>query len=91
MQHEASQLPNFQVFAAQHLKQVCEHLSQNHAYPTVINPQHINSLHSHYKFDLADVKGQLRPRRALELRQQVVILYCLKVHQGQGKRYWLHV
>ena len=62
---EASQLPNFEVFAAQHLKDVCDHLNQ-----TVILPQYVSKNHfdlSNCKFDLADVKGQLRPRRALEI------------------------
>jgi magnesium chelatase family protein len=62
---EACQLPDFKVFAATHLKAVCDHLaqaeslSQFQAEPPPENP--------FYKFDLADVKGQLRPRRALEI------------------------
>ncbi|WP_284879496.1 YifB family Mg chelatase-like AAA ATPase [Acinetobacter variabilis] len=62
---EASQLPDFQVFAANHLQEVCAHLAQAETLP----PFKTSPLdqHSFYKFDLADVKGQLRPRRALEI------------------------
>ena len=62
---EASQLPNFEVFAATHLKDVCDHLTQ--IAPLLqfnaVKPASFSS----YQFDLADVKGQLRPRRALEI------------------------
>ena len=62
---EASQLPNFEVFAATHLKDVCDHLNQ--ITPLLqfnaVKPASFSS----YQFDLADVKGQLRPRRALEI------------------------
>ena len=62
---EASQLPDFQVFAAKHLKDVCDHLNQIAPLPQfdAVGP----AASSSYKFDLADVKGQLRPRRALEI------------------------
>ena len=80
---EASQLPNFQVFAAQHLKQVCEHLSQNHLIqqfqPTALKAS------QHYKFDLADVKGQLRPRRALEIAAAGGHSLLFKGPPGTGK------
>ncbi|MCO8061025.1 YifB family Mg chelatase-like AAA ATPase [Acinetobacter lwoffii] len=62
---EACQLPDFKVFAANHLKEVCEHLSQTQRLPHV-EASSPNTDHF-YKFDLADVKGQLRPRRALEI------------------------
>ncbi|MDR6628977.1 magnesium chelatase family protein [Acinetobacter lwoffii] len=62
---EACQLPDFKVFAANHLKEVCEHLSQTQRLPHV-EASSLNTDHF-YKFDLADVKGQLRPRRALEI------------------------
>ncbi|MCO8071158.1 YifB family Mg chelatase-like AAA ATPase [Acinetobacter lwoffii] len=62
---EACQLPDFKVFAANHLKEVCEHLSQTKPLQQIesgtLATDHF------YKFDLADVKGQLRPRRALEI------------------------
>src|SRR5690606_37928119 len=61
---EACQLPDFKVFAALHLKEVCEPLSQAPRLPQAdarpLANDHLN------KFDLADVKAQLRPRRALE-------------------------
>lgn len=62
---EASQLPNFEVFICTTFKDVCDHLNQ-----TVILPQYVSKNHFdliNCKFDLADVKGQLRPRRALEI------------------------
>ena len=62
---EASQLPNFEVFAAQHLKDVCNHLNQTAVLPQYASKNHFDL--SNCKFDLADVKGQLRPRRALEI------------------------
>lgn len=62
---EAAQLPDFQVFAASHLKQVCEHFLSSQKIEVAISQKSIHS--QQYKFDLADVKGQLRPRRALEI------------------------
>lgn len=62
---EAAQLTDFQVFPAQHLKEVCAHLTQT----TSINAHATKSSSATpaYNFDLSDVKGQLRPRRALEI------------------------
>lgn len=62
---EASQPPDFKVFAAQHLKEVCDHLSKTAPLPQYAGDG--RAAISSYKFDLADVKGQLRPRRALEI------------------------
>ena len=62
---EAAQLPHFEVYAAKHLKQVCEHLCQNQ--PLLPVKVEAGSHLQAYKFDLADVKGQLRPRRGLEI------------------------
>ena len=62
---EACQLPDIQVFAAHHLKDVCEHLAQTQLLPPFTTLP--SAQHAAYKFDLADVKGQLRPRRALEI------------------------
>lgn len=62
---EACQLPDFSVFGAQHLKEVCDHLNQVSPLMKTILDSH--SLEQRYKFDLADVKGQVRPRRALEI------------------------
>lgn len=62
---EAAQLPKIKVYAATHLKQVCAHfLKQQLIAP--MSTQYIQAKH-HYSLDLADVKGQLRPRRALEI------------------------
>lgn len=79
----ACQLPNFQVFAAQHLKQVCEHLSQQQ----IIQPYTAAEVTAtkHYKFDLADVKGQLRPRRALEIAAAGGHSLLFKGPPGTGK------
>ncbi|WP_314296112.1 YifB family Mg chelatase-like AAA ATPase [Acinetobacter schindleri] len=62
---EACQLPDFRVFAAAHLKEVCDHL--NKLAPLVQMQARPQVNHSDSRFDLADVKGQLRPRRALEI------------------------
>lgn len=80
---EASQLPNFKVFAAQHLRDVCAHLSHH----TPIAPYHANDLNpsEQYKFDLADVKGQLRPRRALEIAAAGGHSLLFKGPPGTGK------
>ena len=55
-----------------------------HAQPSV----HSNKMP--YKFDLADVKGQLRPRRALEIAAAGDTPCSLKDHQAQVKLYWPH-
>ncbi|MEG2357871.1 YifB family Mg chelatase-like AAA ATPase [Acinetobacter sp.] len=62
---EAAQLPDFAVFAARHLKEVCEHLRQTAPLAQYASPG--RSGIAGCRFDLADVKGQLRPRRALEI------------------------
>ncbi|OAL79834.1 magnesium chelatase [Acinetobacter sp. SFB] len=80
---QASQLPHFEVFAAKHLKDVCDHLS--HQQPI----QQYQASHSiapdQYKFDLADVKGQLRPRRALEIAAAGGHSLLFKGPPGSGK------
>ncbi|WP_445661159.1 YifB family Mg chelatase-like AAA ATPase [Acinetobacter sp. F16] len=80
---QASQLPNFEVFAAKHLKDVCDHLSHQHPI------QQYQASHSaapdQYKFDLADVKGQLRPRRALEIAAAGGHSLLFKGPPGTGK------
>ena len=62
---EAAQLPDFQVYGAQHLKQVCQHLLQQQ--PLLPVKRKLSKAAQDYKLDLADIKGQLRPRRALEI------------------------
>ena len=62
---EAAQLPHFKVFAADHLKEVCQHLDGSKILPSY---ELDSNLHQQaFKLDLEDVKGQLRPRRALEI------------------------
>ncbi len=80
---EAAQLPEFQVFAAQHLKQVCEHFLNLHKIE-VTATQKIQQNNA-YKFDLSDVKGQLRPRRALEISAAGGHSILFKGPPGTGK------
>ena len=62
---EAAQLPAIEIYPATHLKQVCEHFLKQQLIQVAqpIPAKHDNQ----YALDLADVKGQLRPRRALEI------------------------
>ena len=62
---EANQLEDFQVYPAKHLQDVCAHFSGSSQIKAA--PQRSISSVSQYQYDLADVKGQLRPRRALEI------------------------
>ena len=80
---EASQLPGFQVFAAHYLKDVCEHLSSQH--PLQQYQASATGPIDQYKFDLADVKGQLRPRRALEIAAAGGHSLLFKGPPGTGK------
>ncbi|WP_425918476.1 YifB family Mg chelatase-like AAA ATPase [Acinetobacter sp. TSRC1-2] len=80
---QASQLPNFEVFAAKHLKNVCEHLSNQQ--PIQQYQASPSAAPDHYKFDLADVKGQLRPRRALEIAAAGGHSLLFKGPPGTGK------
>ena len=80
---EASQLPNFEAFSADHLKQVCDHLSQTHPLTAFENKQNIQVNKS--KYDLSDVKGQLRPRRALEIAAAGGHSLLFKGPPGTGK------
>ena len=61
---EAARIPNVEVFAAQNLKQICAHLQQVELLPAV---QHEPTTQQLHVLDMADVKGQHRARRALEI------------------------
>lgn len=80
---EAAQLPEFNVFAAQHLKQVCDHFLNTQK--IAASPTQKSLLGNQYKFDLADVKGQLRPRRALEIAAAGGHSLLFKGPLGTGK------
>ncbi|QIO10095.1 YifB family Mg chelatase-like AAA ATPase [Acinetobacter lanii] len=80
---EAAQLPDFKVYAAESLKQVCEHFLKTHQINATPSTQPQNT--NHAKFDLADVKGQLRPRRALEIAAAGGHSILFKGPPGTGK------
>ncbi len=80
---EANQLPEFEVYAAKHLQEVCAHFLGNPQIQAA--PQRINTTSSTYQFDLADVKGQLRPRRALEIAAAGGHSLLFKGPPGTGK------
>ncbi|MHA3055470.1 ATP-dependent protease [Acinetobacter sp. ANC 4633] len=63
--NEAAQLQQLDVYAASSLEQVCQHfLGQQ---PIQVTHPSQNIAASQQLLDLADIKGQLRPRRALEI------------------------
>ncbi|MEN8418426.1 YifB family Mg chelatase-like AAA ATPase [Acinetobacter radioresistens] len=80
---EAAQLPDFQVYGAQHLKQVCQHLLQQQ--PLLPVKRKLSKAAQDYKLDLADIKGQLRPRRALEIAAAGSHSLLFKGPPGTGK------
>lgn len=80
---EASQLPNFEAFSADHLKQVCNHLNNAQPLTAFENQQDFQINKS--KYDLSDVKGQLRPRRALEIAAAGGHSLLFKGPPGTGK------
>lgn len=80
---EANQLPQFEVYAASHLQDVCAHFLGTSHLSTA--PKQENLTSTHYQFDLADVKGQLRPRRALEIAAAGGHSLLFKGPPGTGK------
>ena len=80
---EAAQLPALQVYAAAHLRQVCEHFLEMHKISATASPE-IRTEPS-CKFDMADIKGQLRPRRALEIAAAGGHSILFKGPPGTGK------
>ncbi|MFH4159108.1 YifB family Mg chelatase-like AAA ATPase [Acinetobacter bereziniae] len=80
---EAAQLPELKVFAAHHLKQVCDHFLNTQKIEVTSTQK--STLDKQYKFDLADVKGQLRPRRALEIAAAGGHSLLFKGPPGTGK------
>lgn len=80
---QVEQLSEFQLYSANHLKQVCEHFLGVQPIPA-----HITQNNNHtqaYKYDLIDVKGQLRPRRALEIAAAGGHSLLFKGPPGTGK------
>ncbi len=80
---EANQLPDFEVYAANHLQDVCAHFSGNSQITAA--PQRSDHGLISYQLDLADVKGQLRPRRALEIAAAGGHSLLFKGPPGTGK------
>ncbi|AVZ86739.1 MULTISPECIES: YifB family Mg chelatase-like AAA ATPase [unclassified Acinetobacter] len=80
---EANQFPQFEVYAASHLQDVCAHFLGTSHLSTA--PKQENLTSTHYQFDLADVKGQLRPRRALEIAAAGGHSLLFKGPPGTGK------
>ena len=80
---EAAQLPDIAVYAASNLQQVCEHFSNMNKIEATIAERSL--LDQHYRSDLADVKGQLRPRRALEIAAAGGHSILFKGPPGTGK------
>lgn len=62
---DINQIPQLNAFSAQHLKEVCHHLTQKISLPPVSIKKTAPA--QQYALDLADIKGQLRPKRALEI------------------------
>ncbi|WAU73358.1 YifB family Mg chelatase-like AAA ATPase [Acinetobacter sp. TR11] len=80
---EANQLPQFEVYAANHLQDVCAHFLGTSHLSTAPKQENLNT--TQYQFDLADVKGQLRPRRALEIAAAGGHSLLFKGPPGTGK------
>ncbi|MDC5251914.1 YifB family Mg chelatase-like AAA ATPase [Acinetobacter baumannii] len=80
---DISHLPNLECYPVNHLKEVCEHFLGTQKLAYAQPSAHSNEMP--YKFDLADVKGQLRPRRALEIAAAGGHSLLFKGPPGTGK------
>ncbi|OTL54303.1 ATPase [Acinetobacter baumannii] len=80
---DISHLPNLECYPVKHLKEVCEHFLGTQKLAYAQPSAHSNEMP--YKFDLADVKGQLRPRRALEIAAAGGHSLLFKGPPGTGK------
>ncbi|SEL96702.1 YifB family Mg chelatase-like AAA ATPase [Acinetobacter sp. DSM 11652] len=80
---DAALLPNFEVYTAKSLKDVCQHFDQSSPIQPILANKTIQPQIN--RFDLADVKGQLRPRRALEIAAAGGHSILFKGPPGTGK------
>jgi len=80
---DINHLPNLECYPVSHLKEVCEHFLGTKSLSSVEPATASNQMP--YKFDLADVKGQLRPRRALEIAAVGGHSLLFKGPPGTGK------
>ncbi|ADY83715.1 magnesium chelatase family protein [Acinetobacter pittii PHEA-2] len=76
-------LPNLESYPVSHLKEVCDHFLGMKSLSSIEPATTSNQMP--YKFDLADVKGQLRPRRALEIAAAGGHSLLFKGPPGTGK------
>ncbi len=76
-------LTSLTVYATNSLQQVCQHFLKQQQLNPCATVQAKPSLQ--YRFDLADVKGQLRPRRALEIAAAGGHSLLFKGPPGTGK------
>lgn len=81
--NDVNLLSDLNVYAASDLQSVCAHFLGKNTLPQAERHHSVAPLN--YKYDLADVKGQLRPRRALEIAAAGGHSMLLKGPPGTGK------